>query len=494
MAVLNSTILTNAWIEGSNDFQQRIPNPSISGYAATVNALFDPYNGQFANEFANMLVGMMGSYVEGKLFENPLRELKKPAAEFGSTERHVAVKYLKAHAPRVDDETLLKLEKPEFAEWFYSVNNHRRYDFSWSRYDLMRVFGQGDSYAADNLLTATLDQQRSSDNYEEMNSMLQVFSIAASKYGLYKHQISAAPNTKEHGQELLVAIREDAGMMQFPSVRYNHIDVPVFESPRTLILWCTPLVDAQLDVLALAELFHVDRAQVSFRKIIIPEFPIPNVYASLTSEDFVYARDFWYGIEPPFYNPAQRTYKYYLYHDQMIAMNPAANCVLYTTDNGSNMTTIIVSTTGMAFSKTTGNVELGGTLDIGQYLQLKGNVTPTGTPIRMEPNAATYVVTANRASGGSTIGVKLNSRTYVDNSGVLHVQKKGELKAGDTLTITATTAYANPSSNDKTDYTATFTATVVAATEKGAKESFVSKNSNLVYTDAGNEVSYTPNK
>ena len=494
MAVLNSTILTNAWIEGSNDFQQRIPNPSISGYAATVNALFDPYNGQFMNEFANMLVGMMGSYVEDKLFENPLRELKKPAAEFGSTERHVAVKYLKAHAPKVDDETLLKLEKPEFAEWFYSVNNHRRYEFSWSRYDLMRVFEQGNSTAADNLLTATLDQQRSSDNYDEMNSMLQVFGIAASKYDLYKHQISAAPNTKERGQELLVAIRENAGMMQFPSVRYNHIDVPVFETPETLILWCTPLVDAQLDVLALAELFHVDRAEVSFRKIIIPEFPIPNVYAALTSEDFIYGRDFWYGIEPPFYNPAQRTYKYYLYHDQMIAMNPAANCVLYTTDKGTDTSAIIISTTGIAFSKATGNVELGCTLDIGQYLQLKGNVTPTGTPIRVEPNAATYVVTAKRTSGGSTVGVKLNSRTYIDNSGILHVQRGGELKIGDTLTITATTAYANPSSNDKTDYTATFTATVVAANEKGAKESFVSKNSNLVYTDAGNEVTYTPNK
>ena len=97
MAIQNSTILKKAWIEGSNDYQQRIPNPDISGYAASVKALFDPYNGQMLNEFSNLLVGMMGNYVESKLFENPLRELKKPAAEFGNTERHVAIKYMQAN-------------------------------------------------------------------------------------------------------------------------------------------------------------------------------------------------------------------------------------------------------------------------------------------------------------------------------------------------------------------------------------------------------------
>ena len=103
MAVQNSTILSKAWIEGSNDFQQRIPNPDVAGYAAAVQELFNPYNGDLLNGFSNLLVGFMGNYVESKLFENPLRELKKPASEFGNTERHVAVKYMKAHRYKLDD-------------------------------------------------------------------------------------------------------------------------------------------------------------------------------------------------------------------------------------------------------------------------------------------------------------------------------------------------------------------------------------------------------
>lgn len=485
MAVHNSTILQKAWIEGSNDFQQRIPNPDISGYAASVQALFDPYNGDLLNGFNNLLVGFMGNYVESKLFENPLRELKKPASEFGSTERHVAVKYMKAHSYKPDDETLLKLESPEFQEWFYSVNQHRRYEFSWSRYELNRVMSEGSGYGLDNLLSATLDQQRSSDNYDEMQVMINTFAMADKYYTLYRHNITAAPTTKELGQELLVKIRADAGMMQFPSMRYNQIDVPVFESPQSLVLWVTPETDAYLDVMALAELFHVERAEVNFRKIIVPEFPIANVYAALTSEDFIYARDVWYGIEPPFYNSANRTYKYYLFHDQMIGMNPAANCILYTTDEDTGIPTITMTPTGMSFTPTSGNVPLGGTLKLN--LTLDGSVTPEGTPVAVEPGAATYTVAASNSSGA----VALNSRTRVTSDGVLHVQKGDNLAVGDTITVTASTAYVNPSNNTEANYTATFTATVTAAEVKTAKESFVETNSNLVYTSDGNEVTYS---
>ena len=73
MAVKNSTILERAWLEGSNDFQQRIPNPSVSGYAATFNALFDPMNNDLFNQFSGLLNGIIGTYVEGQEFENPLR-------------------------------------------------------------------------------------------------------------------------------------------------------------------------------------------------------------------------------------------------------------------------------------------------------------------------------------------------------------------------------------------------------------------------------------
>ena len=44
MAEKNSTIMASVWLEATNDFQQRIPNPTIHGIDATLGALFDPLN------------------------------------------------------------------------------------------------------------------------------------------------------------------------------------------------------------------------------------------------------------------------------------------------------------------------------------------------------------------------------------------------------------------------------------------------------------------
>ena len=467
MSVLNSTILEKAWLSGTNDYQQRIPNPAISSYAEHVAALFDPMNNDLYNQFSGMLVGLMGTYVESKLFENPLRALKKPAAQWGNTERRVAVKYLQAHSYKVDDETLLKLEKPEFVEWFYSVGEPRRYEFSWSKYEMQRVFA-ADGYGYDDLLAATISQMYSSDNYDEMNIMIQMFAEADQRMGgLFRYNLSAAPTTEATGKELLTGIRAVAGRMKFPTRLYNHIPVPVFETGDTLILWVTPETQANLDVNTLASVFQLDKADIQYRIITIPEFPIPNVYAALTSEDFVYARDVYYGIEPPFYNPANMTSKYYLQHAEMIGFNPAANCVLFTTDAATTVPTITQTVTGM---------EIDFTHDlypdsISEYpvnVILTGNID--GSNMLVEPRAAMFSITSveRQVSGADTpTPVAFNAaKTYVDDRGFIHTGD--DIIVGDVINIEAKSVYINPS-GATTVYTDNINVTV-------AESDFIGKN------------------
>ena len=453
MAVLNSDILTRAWLQGTNNFQQRIPNPSITSYANVVNELFAPYNNDIFNEFSGLLNGLIGTYVEQKQFENPLRELKKPAVSWGNTERHVAVKYLQAHSGKFDDETLLKVERPEFVEWFFSVNEPRRYEFSWSKQELARVFSQ-DGYGYEDLLTATISQMLSSANNDEMNIMIQMFAEADHRTtGLYRYHISAAPTTMETAKELLTGVRATAGRMKFPTMHYNHIDVPVHETSESLIFWCTPEVDANLDIQALASLFHMQKADVQFRKIVIPDFPIPNVYAALTSEDFIYYRDFMTGLEPPFYNPGNRTMKYYYWANGMIGFNPAANCVLFTTDEATVIPTVTMTTSGLSISPSTATIEAGETVQFN--VELLGAVSGDDTgKIGVEPDAALFSVVGVNSDDEPIV---LNKRTYVDAYGVLHTQKS--LHTGDVLTITAKSAYINPS-GETVDYETTATVTI----------------------------------
>lgn len=477
MAVLNSNILSRAWLSGSNMFQQRIPNPAINSYANVVSNLFAPMNNDLFNEFCGLLNGLNATYVDIKRWQHGLRVLKKPAAEWGNTERHVAVKFLQAHAGKWDDETLLKVEKPEFVEWFYSVGEPRRYEFSWSKQEIARTFA-ADGYGYNDLLSATITQMLNSAEYDEMQIMLQMFAEADKRVdnGLYRYNLSAAPTDKATAEELMIGVRAMASKMEIaPTMNYNHIPVPVVEDASTLVFWCTPEVDAVLDVSLLATVFNLDKADIKYRKIVIPEFPIPNVYAALTSEDFIYYRDFMTGLEPPFFNPGNRTLKYYYWANGMIGFNPAANCVLFTTDTGTSLPTVTVAPTGMSFVETAVNVEAGGEVQLA--LQLEGTVTGTNPDglIAVEPDAATFTVST------TVPGLELNSKTYVDAYGVLHVQKGG-VKAGNTITVTAKSAYINPSGST-TAYTATATATIVAAANGGAKADKVDTDPYIVYTD-----------
>lgn len=432
----------------------------MNSYANVVENLFAIQNNDLLNGFTGLLNGLNATYVEGKRFENPLRELFKPASRWGNTERHVAIRYLESHAGRVDDETLLKLEMPEFVEWFYSVGEPRRYEFSWPRYELERAFAQ-DGYGYEDLLMRTFDQAYSSDAYDEMTIMIQMFAEADRRMGgLYRENLTAAPTTEATSKELLQKIRAVAGRMKFPTTLFNHIPVPVHESGDTLVLWVTPQTLSFIDVMALSAVFQLDRAEIQYRIIEIPEFPIPNVYAALTSEDFIYARDVSYGLEPPFYNPGTRTYKHYLWHSEMIGVNPAANCVLFTTEDATVIPTITMAPSGLSFSPDSGNVELGGKIQM--HLNLTGTVTGDSEGIiGIEPDAGMFTIAASHTDSDTNevTAVPLNSRTFVDDYGVLHVQKTG-LEVGDVITVTARSAYINPSGSTST-YTATFTATIV---------------------------------
>ena len=466
MSVLNSTILEKAFLEGSNDYQQRLGNPTITGYAAHVARLFNPLNADMFNQFTGLLNGLMGTYIESKLFENPLRVLKKPAAGpymAGFSERHIAVQYLKAHSMNFDqDALLLKVERPEYREWFYSITEPRQYRFSFSRVEVQQAFAN-DGYGFEDLLTATITQTYSSANYDEMNLMLHAFAEAEERMGgLYKQNISTLPSDKASGQELLAAIRAYAGRMTFPSTHFNHIDVPVHETmsseETSLVLWVTPEIAAAIDVYALADLFHLERANVNYRVLTVPEFPIPGVYAALTGEDFIYCKDIYTVLEPPFYNATNMTYKYVYNVLQMIGVNPAAQCVLFGDFETTGIDTIKVTPSGLSFTPDSGEVAPGGELQL--TVNLTGTVSgDEAAIIGVEPDAALYSVVATRDVDDETVAIELNSRTYVDNFGILHVQKTG-LVAGDVLTITAKSVYVNPS-GDTSVFTDDFTATII---------------------------------
>lgn len=452
----NNTIMTKSWLAGTNDFQQRIPNPSQAGIAATMDALFQPMNAQYFNQFMDILVNRIGfTYVRGQAYENPLAVFKGQKLNFGSTIQEIAPKWIKAHSYDDESETLLKLHRPEAKVWYHTQNRRDQYPISINADELRTAFVE--EYGLNNLVAQIMQAPINSDEYDEFVIMKELIGLYDKKWGFYRHHLSAAPSDDATGKELLAALQTYGGRLQFPSALYSGTDIPVFAKPSELVLLVTPDTQASLNVNTLAALFNVDLAKVSYRTVLIDEFPIDGAVALLTTEDFFVCSDTLYNTTS-FWNPETLATNYYLNHWGVYSVSPFVPAILFTTGEGTTPKTVTQKVTELALTPENSTVKAGGSVRL--TAKLKGTVTsetPDGA-IVVAPDAATYTVKASRGNAGTGSPVELNPRTRVDNYGVLHVQKSG-VEKGDTLSITATSTYRNPSGTT-TPYTATASVTV----------------------------------
>ena len=438
MAVNNSTILAKAWLAGTNDFQQRVPDPTIAGVKATMDALFQPMNSMLFNQFMDILINRIGfTYVRQQAYKNPLSVFKGTKISYGSTIQEIAPKWIKAHSYDDQNETLLKLHRPEAQVWYHSQNRRDQYPISVNIDELRTAFT--DETGLNKLVASIMTTPQNADEYDEYRIMLQLIAEYEDRWGFYKHHLTSMPTDETSGKELLTALQTYGGKLQFPSSLYAGTEIPVFAKPDELVLITTPEAQAGLNVNTLAGLFNVDLAQVKYRVVLVDEFPIKGAVALLTTEDFFVCSDTLYSTTS-FWNPQTLTTNYYLNHWGIYSVSPFVPAILFTTEDESTTTPTITQTvSGITLEAEKDAMKPGESQQL--TVKLTGTINPETPDVFVAPNAATYEIVAKTAEGEP---VDLNSRTRVDQYGVLHTQKTG-LKAGDILTVTATSAYTNPS-------------------------------------------------
>ena len=268
MAVLNSTILERAWLAGSNDFQQRISQPSIQGIDATMRDLFQPMNRAYLNQFMDILINKVAfTIVQGKRWENPLAVFEKRRISYGSTIEEIALKWIKAHSyrddwgDRADDITnLLKINRPDGSVAYHSINRRDTYPISINETELQDAFNS--ETGLNELVARIMELPANSDAYDTYRIMLQLLKMYEDNWGFFKVNLTAAPSDETTGKEFLTKVRGIAGRLAFPSSIYNALtvqDIPTFAQPSELVLLTTPDVQAVLDVETLASVFQLEK-------------------------------------------------------------------------------------------------------------------------------------------------------------------------------------------------------------------------------------------
>lgn len=455
MATDNVTILDKIWLSATNDFQQRIPQPTQQTLKSTMDALFDPMNRNYYNQFVDALVMRIGdTYVHQQSWKNPLAVFKGSKMMYGSTEQEIATKWVKAHAYRDDVEDVFKMHRPESAVWYHSQNRRDQYDITVNQLELRTAF---ESETGINRYIASIMQAPiNADEYDEYRIMMQLLAFYEDKFQFYKHKLSGAPSDEATGKEFIKAVKTYAGKLKFPNTIYNGVrlpDLPVFAKPEELVLFVTPEINASVDVDTLAVLFHLEPADMQVRKVIVDEFPFADdsCVALLTTQDFFHCRDTVYQTDS-IYNPKALGTNYYLSHFGIYSVSPFVPAIMFTTSDASTVTTVTQSVTGVSITVDPTSIDAGKTAQITS--KLTGSLDPSGDyNVTVAPDASTYELAIVGADGNP-----VNSpRTYVDEYAVLHTSKS--LKSGSKITITGTSTYTNPS-GATTEHTGTATVTI----------------------------------
>lgn len=444
MAQKNSTILAKTWLEGTSDYQQRVPNPTQSTITQQMEAIFSPLNHNIYNQFLDTLVNRIGfTFVHQQAWKNPLAVFKQGRYNYGSTIQEIGVQWVKAHTYEDTNETLLKMHRPEVQAAYHTMNRQDQYPISITLPEVRQAFT--DEYGLNQLVAGIMQAPINSDEYDEFQIMKNLLAEYEKAWGFFKVHVDA-PDDETTSKALLRQLRTYKGKLQFPSTLYNSgvVDIPTFAKPDELVLFLTPDAQSAVDVEALAQLFNLDKAEAQIRTITIDEFPIPGAVALLTTQDFFVCQDNLYE-NTSFYNPQTLTTNYYLNHWGTYSVSPFVPAILFTTGEATTPKTTTMTPTSLNIAAASDTVKPGSTDQL--TLTLNGTLTPETAGVEIAPDSATFAITAQTAGGDP---VRLNTRTYIDRLGVLRTQKTG-LTAGDKLTITATSTYNNPSGENPSE-------------------------------------------
>lgn len=450
----NSTILGRFYLSGTTDMQQRLDNPSQGNIRKTVRQLFDPMNGDLYNQFADFMVQRIGyAFARQQRWENPLKEFVKQKIYYGSTVTETQLNWIKGHSYDVDAETQFKTRYPDGLQAFHSLNFQMQYPISISREQLRQACGE--EYGLNQLIAAIMNQPLNADEYDTYNTMLDLYRQADENYGLFRFQLSAAPTTEAACKELLQALQQFSYDLTIPTSLYACADIPVFGRPEEFVLFIRSDAMAATNVQALAALFNLDKADITYRTKVIPVGSWPlneNDYAILTTSDFFQVYPTEYSTTSQ-WDPMGLKTNYWLNDWKIVSFSPFVPIVVFSTGEATSVSTVTQTVTGIELTAASDTASAGDEVQL--TVNLTGTIAPETEGVEVAPDAATYTVTAASSTGDA---VALNSRTYVDRYGVLHIQKSG-LTAGDVLTVTATSAYIAPE-GETTEHTASVTITI----------------------------------
>lgn len=353
----NAQLLQSAINAAAMGYKKRIPAPTQAGIDRTLDYLAqhrDLWN-PICTSLLNQLVPIFATQ---RAWTNPLAEFKKGMIEFGNGVEEIQTGLLKAAAYDPNDDVDAKLifgrEDLRVETAFHTKNRMNRYKVSVEKALIQSAFLNGGDVAE--LVDRQTQAPYESDQWDEFNlmvSLLNKYEVRGGFYHVHVPDVAHSGSVKEDATELLRKLRTVAGEMTFKSTAYNPAHIPVHSTPEDMVLLTTPAVRAALDVEALAWAFNIDRADVQYRIVELPQrlVPDPRFQAAVVDKNFFQVYDHLIQTNTIDVPTDPLTYNVFYHHHQTVSCSRFAPTAMFWTGADDEVIDIVDPVTAI------GNIE-----------------------------------------------------------------------------------------------------------------------------------------
>lgn len=340
--ILN-TIRDNA----SATYQERIPEATKNNLETIQAAMVDGDNIMVANEFVGSLLNkIVKSYVHSKLFENPLKRLKKGTKPLGDGTEEIYNNFLKGSEYDPTGAKLMTRNLPDTKAVYHRMNRKNQYTITVSREMLMKAFASWENL--ESYIRNLMQTLYNSANLDEFMMTKQLM-VNALKANAMKFVIVADPLASEaNGKEYIKTVKTISGLMRFPGSDYNayltaqqtdNVPIVTFSEKNEQVLILPTAEDTSVAVDVLASTFNMSVADFNdTQKIVVDVFPnvtvgekTYKVHGFLADEAFFQIFDDLFGITS-FENGQGLYTNYYLNVWQTLAYSVLVNCVAFVSE------------------------------------------------------------------------------------------------------------------------------------------------------------------
>ena len=264
----------NELTKGISNVTPGVSIPSVvDGDVSTLRALgnviteYKPAKNAFIDALVNRIMTVRITSIS---YENPWAFVKQGIMELGETVEEIFIEMAKPYQynPEDAETTLYKRYTPDVKSVFHSVNFKKFYPMTISDYDLRNAFL---SFGAmDDFITKCIEQVYTGANFDEFQTMKYLIARCALQGEIKAESVPAI--TKENAQEVTQKMVEIAKNMQFPSTKYNFMNVTNFTDPSYLCTFLTTKAESIFDVNVLAMAFNMEKAELIGRQVSVDGF------------------------------------------------------------------------------------------------------------------------------------------------------------------------------------------------------------------------------